>query len=181
MAMSHILPSLVLAILFCGLTPNGVLRAGQQPASPPSSDPYAKLADSIQRLESQSPGSTRDLDRRLQALRSPRGGTCARDEICADLWESVTEQARTMKIVSHVTVATSKGTGARVRYQTLKARLSGPDHEVRDMKRLSIVQEDIEIGSYYMWSERNGAATSSKDRWFEVVRPKEDPITLEEH
>lgn len=91
----------------------------------------------------------------------------------------MTDQARAKRIVSRVTVSASKGDGASVYYQTVADRLAG--RNVLLMKNLTTAREDLPIGYYYIWAERDGVATSPKTNPpYEIVKPTEDAITLSE-
>ena len=75
---------------------------------------------------------------------------------------------------SHVSVQTGT-TGARIHYQ-----LIGRD-DTRQMNELTNrAEDDISIGLYYVWAERNGHPTSPKDAVFRIIQAR-TTLQLEEH
>ena len=68
---------------------------------------------------------------------------------------------------SRVTVATEPRNGAQIRYQTWLERRDGTDP--RRFGDPSVATEDLFLGEYYIWAERDGKPTSSKDDTFLVV------------
>ncbi len=148
-----------------------------QPA-PSESEQYRQLAEAIARLQRESKAPVVSLENRLAAIRGSRGTPCRTDAACIRLWQAVTDQAAKSGVNSHLTVSTSNGSGAAVRYETLGARLVGSAPRI--MSTPSESTDDVAIGTYYVWAERNGLATSSKDSQFDIVTPQRT-ITLIEH
>jgi hypothetical protein len=148
----------------------------QAPATPPA-DQYRALDQAIARLKSDGSVQTKDLEQRLVELRDTRGGPCRLDTLCARLWQMVTERAAGSSLRSAVSVDSTRGMGATVRYQTIAERLAKGD--VHEMKQLTPVTESLPIGSYYIWSMRNTAATSPVDRTADFTMTSER-ITLVE-
>src|SRR5690348_16141445 len=78
---------------------------------------------------------------------------------------------------SSVTIASSGGSGATVKYQTLAQRLR---NETPTTARTSTVaNESMYIGAYYIWSVREGKPTSDIDAQYQIARTKET-VVLEE-
>ena len=78
---------------------------------------------------------------------------------------------------SEATIASSRGNGATVKYQTLGQRKRGETPTTA--KDLTVAVETMYIGMYHIWSERGGSPTSDKDVQFDIAKPKES-VTLEE-
>lgn len=78
---------------------------------------------------------------------------------------------------SEVTISTSGGEGANVKYQTLGQRKR--NETPTTAKGLTVTTEKMYIGMYHIWSERKGSATSSKDDKFDIAGLKEQ-VTLKE-
>ncbi len=79
---------------------------------------------------------------------------------------------------SDVTIATSRGNGATVKYQTLGQRKR--NEKPTTAKGLTVTVEPMYIGMYHIWSERGGSPTSNKDDQFDIAEPKEK-VTLQEN
>ena len=75
---------------------------------------------------------------------------------------------------SHVTVRTQRS-GARVWYRLIGRDISLPFNQITN----NTEGEDLSIGLYYVWAERDGKATSSKEIIFRIIQTKV-PIDLVE-
>jgi hypothetical protein len=93
------------------------------------------------------------------------------------LTEAVHEVAESLKAQATVEISTSRGTNATVKYQTLggRERKGNPT----TAKGLTKLEEDMIVGVYHIWSEREGKATSDTNAQFEIVKVKER-VKLEE-
>jgi len=78
---------------------------------------------------------------------------------------------------SEVTISTSAGSGATVKYQTLGQRKR--NETPTTAKGLTVTVEKMYIGMYHIWSERKGGPTSSKNDQFDIAGLKEK-VTLKE-
>ena len=78
---------------------------------------------------------------------------------------------------SEVTISTSGGEGANIKYQTLGQRKR--NETPTTAKGLTVTMEKMYIGMYHIWSERKGNPTSSKDDKFDIAGLKEQ-VTLKE-
>lgn len=67
--------------------------------------------------------------------------------------------------------------GATIRYQGYRERSDGI--EPWTAKELTVCTEEMEIGMYYIWSERKGETTSDKDKLYPITR-KVEPLTIVE-
>ena len=94
-----------------------------------------------------------------------------------DFTDAVSQAASVSEVRSDVEISTSRGPGASIRYQTLGERKRGMPPTTA--KGLTTLRERMLIGAYYIWSERKGTSTSSKDSQFQIVQKKEN-LALEE-
>jgi hypothetical protein len=78
---------------------------------------------------------------------------------------------------SEVTISTSNGDGAKIKYQTLGQRKR--DERPTTAKGLTVTMEKMYIGMYHIWSERKGESTSSEDDQFDIAERKVE-VTLQE-
>ncbi len=78
---------------------------------------------------------------------------------------------------SKVTISTSGGNGATVKYQTLGQRKR--NETPTTAKEPTVTVEQMYIGMYHIWSEREGGPTSSKNDQFDIAGLKEQ-VTLKE-
>lgn len=93
------------------------------------------------------------------------------------LTEAVYDTAEKVDAKSSVTIDSSAGTGATVKYQTLGERNR---HETpTTAKGLTETHESMYIGIYHIWSERNGKTTSDKNAQYQIANEKEK-VTLAE-
>jgi hypothetical protein len=81
--------------------------------------------------------------------------------------EVVHQVALKNSIRSKVAISSSKGPNAMVRYQTLGQR--SRNEAPTTAKTLTDLTEEMYLGRYFIWAERNGAATSDKDSQFDVL------------
>jgi hypothetical protein len=97
-------------------------------------------------------------------------------------WVEVSERvymvAKASDAKSDVTVATSSGKGASVKYQTLGQRKR--NEPPTTAKGLTVAVESMYIGMYHIWSERGASPTSNKDDQFNIAAPTET-VTLQEN
>jgi len=91
--------------------------------------------------------------------------------------DAVYKAAKSSDSKSDVTIATSCGNGATVKYQTLGQRKR--NETPTTAKGLTVTVEQMYIGIYHIWSEREGGPTSSKNDQFDIAGPKEQ-VTLRE-
>jgi hypothetical protein len=79
---------------------------------------------------------------------------------------------------SVVSISTSRGPGASIKYQTIGERArSEPPITAKGLTQLT---ESMLIGMYYIWSERGGKPTSDKDARFSLVNPAEKVVLAEQ-
>jgi hypothetical protein len=97
-------------------------------------------------------------------------------------WNQVSEAvymaAKASDSKSDVTIATSSGNGASVKYQTLGQRKR--NEPPTTAKGLTVAVESMYIGMYHIWSERSGSPTSNRDDQFDITGPAEK-VTLQEY
>ncbi len=106
----------------------------------------------------------------------PRSGNVGGIDIYHQMIEQATNLSQRYHVYSQVTVKT-KSPGARVKFQTLGEReRRSPD---LSSTRLTDLVQRLPIGVYYVWTERNGKATSMKEQIFFIV-DKEVSIDIEE-
>jgi hypothetical protein len=75
-------------------------------------------------------------------------------------------EAATSATKYEVEISTSGGKGASVKYQTLGERVRGS--QPTTAKGLTTLKEQIFIGMYHIWSERQGRATSKIDAQYAI-------------
>ncbi len=85
--------------------------------------------------------------------------------------------SKTSSTKSAVTVHTSKGPAAMVRYQTLGQRKRG--EAPTTAKSLTALTQQMYLGRYFIWSERNGEATSNKESEFDILETAEKVVLQE--
>lgn len=95
----------------------------------------------------------------------------------AKLAEAVRVMAKERGITSEVTIETPLGEGALVKYQTEEGRKRGETPTT--CKHLTRAVEEIQLGVFYIWSERKGKATSSPNSKFNIAA-LEEQVVLEE-
>jgi len=99
-----------------------------------------------------------------------------------DDWLNVTDAvymaSKTSDSKSEVTISSSGGNGATVKYQTLGQRKR--NETPTTAKELTVAVEQMYIGMYHIWSERKEGPTSSKDDQFDISGLKEQ-VTLREN
>jgi hypothetical protein len=91
--------------------------------------------------------------------------------------ELVYHYAKLSDTRSAVKISSSKGSGAKVSYQTLGERARG--EAATTAKELTTATERMYVGKYYIWSERNGHETSDRDSQFSIVDAKEKVVLQE--
>jgi len=100
-----------------------------------------------------------------------------KEEDWIEVTDAVYMAAKSSDSKSDVTIATSRGNGATVKYQTLGQRKR--KEKPTTAKGLTETVEQMYIGMYHIWSERKKGPTSSKNDQFDIARPKEK-VTLQE-
>lgn len=92
--------------------------------------------------------------------------------------EAVERLARYLDATADVTVATSDGDGATIKYQTLGERRRGMPPVTASS--LTEVVETMYLGLYHIWSERGGVTTSDTNAQYRVD-DRDERIVLEEY
>jgi len=96
-------------------------------------------------------------------------------------FEKIAEQVHMVAtengIMSKVTVETSRGTNALVRYQTVDERKRG--EAPWTCASPTKATEEMPLGCYYIWSIRNGRETSSTYSKYRIAAPEEKITLLE--
>src|SRR6267143_965511 len=87
------------------------------------------------------------------------------------LTDAIHEAARSSDAKSEVTIDSSAGSGATVKYQTLGQRKR--NETPTTAKSPTEAKESMYVGTYYIWSERESTATSDKNAQYEIVNSKE--------
>lgn len=93
-----------------------------------------------------------------------------REELWADVSDAVAAAAFRKNVSSEVTVLTVPEPGAMVKYQLVGERRRS--EEPRSMGATEITKS-LTVGDYYIWAERDGIETTSRDEWFEIIEPEE--------
>ena len=133
----------------------------------------AFVKDSLSRLSSKvPPGQMRDVQAKADAWRK----TKSNNDLVV-LTEAIYGAAKNSDVKSDVTISTSRGNGATVKYQTLGQRQR--NEPPTTAKSLTEVIESMYLGMYHIWSERSGTTTSDKNARFDIADVKER-VTLEE-
>jgi hypothetical protein len=161
-----------------GLIQHRARKRAQTTRSAPASD----LSSSVIKAELKARGLNPSAVSTSAALREDfteyhfQGGGKGLNPNNRELWEAAQSLSLTLSqtsLQSHVTIRTQTP-GARVWY-----RLIGRDTSVPFNQITNDTAEDLSIGLYYVWAERNGKATSSKDIVFRIIQ-KNVPIDLVE-
>ena len=96
-------------------------------------------------------------------------------------WVKVTDAvymaSKTSDSKSQVTISSSGGNGATVKYQTLGQRKR--NETPTTAKAPTVTKEEMYIGMYHIWSERKGSPTSNKNDQFDIAK-QEEQVTLKE-
>jgi hypothetical protein len=136
-----------------------------------ASDLFVK--DSISRLSNRIPPEQfRQIENKASVWRATRSNA---DFLV--LTDEIYTAALKVNIKSDVTISSSKGKGATVKYQTLGQRQR--NEPPTNAKQLTEAVESMVLGMYYIWSERGGAATSDRNAQFDIAAAKEK-VALEE-
>lgn len=81
-------------------------------------------------------------------------------------------------VTSHVTISTEPSSGAAIRYQTwLQRELKETPASFADP---TVCTEELVIGEYYIWAERDGTATTDRDKLFLVTSTQHQWALAEE-
>ncbi|MEN3371151.1 MAG: hypothetical protein V7609_3294 [Verrucomicrobiota bacterium] len=91
--------------------------------------------------------------------------------------EIVYNYARASNTRSSVEISASKGNGAKIKYQNLGQRMR--DEAPTTAKQLTALTENMYLGRYHIWAEREDHPTSDPDAEFEIVN-KVEKVTLQE-
>lgn len=94
------------------------------------------------------------------------------------LTDAVYYAAATARAISQVSIASSGGSGASVKYQTIGERDRG--EPPTSAKGLTTLKESMVMGMYHVWSERAGKATSDKNARFPIVNATETIVLSEQ-
>ena len=94
-----------------------------------------------------------------------------------DVTDAVGMAAKDSGVKSAVTISTSGGNGAVVKYQTLGQRKR--NETATTAKSLTELVESMYIGVYNIWSERDGKPTSDRDAQFQIANDKEKVMLQE--
>lgn len=92
----------------------------------------------------------------------------------AEVSDSVTMAAAERRVESAVAIRTHPNDKATIKYQTYGQRLRG--ESPMTAKELTPCKENMAIGWYYIWSERQGARTSEDDNLYEILKPYQPVI-----
>jgi hypothetical protein len=93
------------------------------------------------------------------------------------LTEAVYDVARKLDTKSSVTINSSAGPGATVKYQTLGERKR--NETPTTAKTPTEAHEAMYIGTYHIWSERRGKPTSDKNAQYQIANEKEKVVLAE--
>lgn len=94
------------------------------------------------------------------------------------LTDAIRDAAEGSDTKSDVTIDTSAGTGATVKYQTLGQRKR--NETPTTAKTPTESHESMYIGTYHIWSERGGKVTSDKNAQYEIANAKEKVVLVEQ-
>ncbi|MDH5415064.1 MAG: hypothetical protein OEW87_13090 [Flavobacteriaceae bacterium] len=89
------------------------------------------------------------------------------EEEWIDIANTVYIIAKSNDVKSKVIISTYPNDKATIKYQTYGQRSRGD--QPTTAKELTTCEEDMYIGVYYIWSEREGEATSDKDKQYNIV------------
>jgi hypothetical protein len=164
-------------IVTAALLSSGMLRCGDTKTSPKRQPDDAARYKAIRRVRKTDTAAANDLEARSASLNLSRGLPCPDDNDCVSIWNSIEQLGERYEIRSTVKVETKKP-GATIRYQTLAERATAGG-AVRTMKHPTQCSEKVAIGSYYIWAERAGKPTSSRNDWFDIVDKRESVKLVE--
>jgi len=91
--------------------------------------------------------------------------------------ELVYRYAKLSDARSAVKISSSKGSGAKISYQTLGERARG--EAATTAKELTTAIERMYWGKYFIWSERDGHETSDRNSQFSIMDAKEKVVLQE--
>jgi hypothetical protein len=117
-----------------------------------------------------------DLQEDYQHLRDSKSLDC--NQACVGLWKNIYERGEIRRVVSNVEVKTEKA-GANVEYLSLGEKVSGSSPST--FKGITTANEDLVIGVYYLWTERNGKSTSDRSSRYVVINPIEKVEIVERY
>jgi hypothetical protein len=117
-----------------------------------------------------------DLKEEYQHLHDSKSLACNR--ACVELWNNISQRSEIRRVVSNVEVKTKKA-GANVKYLSLGEKISGSSPLT--FKGITTAKEDLVIGVYYLWTERDGKSTSDKSSRYVVINPTEKIEIVERH
>lgn len=123
--------------------------------------------------------SPEDIKRAELALK--KYAATSKSDAFVDLAKNLYNMAKGSETKSQVSIKTSRNgadkPGASVRYQLWWDREK--ELAPQTAKDTTKCNEEMTIGWYYIWSEREGHATSDRDKYYYIVKEKEE-ITLVE-
>jgi hypothetical protein len=149
------------------------LRSPRVIASSSDNDLLESIPPALERLSSMNLDVT-DLKLDYQRIRDSRSFSCTGR--CAELWDSIWNRGQSRRVISKTDVKTQK-TGALVRYQSLGQRQR--NEAPWTFKRPTNSDEDLVIGAYYVWTERDGKSTSDPASRYILIKPREEIVIVE--
>ena len=154
------------------LIPLSVIHASSQTLT--DSDKGQFIKDSVSTIDNAKPGS-----RQVSTIRTKedKWEKTQSDRDWVDVTDTVYMAAKSENVRSVVSITSTRGGGATVKYQTLGQwnRHESP----MTAKTPTEAMESMYLGVYHIWSERNGVATSDKNNQFEIS-DKQEKVTLSE-
>jgi hypothetical protein len=109
-----------------------------------------------------------DLREDYQRLHDSKSLDC--NKSCVELWKNISERGEIRRVVSSVEVKTKRA-GANVKFMSLGEKIAGGSPTT--FKGVTTAKEDLVIGVYYLWTEREGKSTSDKSSRYVVINPTE--------
>lgn len=92
------------------------------------------------------------------------------NKACVELWKNISQRGEIRRVVSSVEVKTKRA-GANVKYLSLGDKVAGSSPTT--FKGVTTAEEDLVIGVYYLWTEREGKSTSDRSSRYVVINPRE--------
>lgn len=89
-----------------------------------------------------------------------------------DITNAIYSISKSNDVKSIVTISTYPNDKATIKYQTVGQRDQGVSPTTA--KELTKCKEEMYVGFYYIWSEREGEATSDKDEQRKIVAEREE-------
>jgi len=88
-----------------------------------------------------------------------------------DITNAIYSISKSNDVKSIVTISTYPNDKATIKYQTVGQREQGVSPTTA--KELTTCEEEMHVGIYYIWSEREGEATSDKDEQRKIIAKRE--------